>query len=52
MNLPHLFSPTKLGALELANRIVMAPMTRNRAEPDGTPTDLMAGTTAPVPRLA
>ena len=42
MNLPHLFSPTKLGALELANRIVMAPMTRNRAEPDGTPTDLMA----------
>ena len=26
-----LFSPFQLGALKLANRIVMAPMTRNRA---------------------
>ena len=29
-----LFSPLQLGALHLQNRIVMAPMTRNRAEPD------------------
>ena len=37
----HLFDPLQLGALHLANRIVMAPMTRNRAEPDGTPGALM-----------
>lgn len=28
-----LFEPLRLGAVELPNRIVMAPMTRNRAEP-------------------
>ena len=32
-----LFEPLQLGELRLANRIVMAPMTRNRAEADGTP---------------
>ena len=26
-----LFSPIRIGALDLANRIVMAPLTRNRA---------------------
>ena len=36
-----LFEPVQLGELKLANRIVMAPMTRNRAEPDGTPNDAM-----------
>ncbi len=36
-----LFQPLSLGAIELANRIVMAPMTRNRADSDGTPNDLM-----------
>lgn len=36
-----LFTPLKLGELELPNRIVMAPLTRNRA-PDAIPTDLMA----------
>lgn len=40
--MPDLFSPTKLGRLELANRVVMAPMTRSRATNDGTPTDAMA----------
>ncbi|MDL5364532.1 alkene reductase [Xanthomonas sp. NCPPB 2654] len=30
-----LFTPLRLGAIELANRIVMAPLTRNRAEGDG-----------------
>ncbi|MBU7435821.1 alkene reductase [Paraburkholderia fungorum] len=37
-----LFAPTTLGALELANRIVMAPLTRSRAGEDGVPTDLHA----------
>lgn len=36
-----LFSPVALGAIELANRIVMAPMTRDRAGPDDVPTALM-----------
>ena len=36
-----LFSPVALGAIELANRIVMAPMTRDRAGPDDVPTPLM-----------
>ncbi|MBV0934718.1 alkene reductase [Marinobacterium weihaiense] len=36
-----LFSTIRIGALELANRIVMAPMTRNRADADGVPSDLM-----------
>jgi NADPH2 dehydrogenase/N-ethylmaleimide reductase len=37
----HLFEPLVLGELHLRNRIVMAPMTRNRAQPDGVPTDAM-----------
>ncbi|MFD7206143.1 alkene reductase [Streptomyces sp. NPDC059893] len=37
-----LLDPTRLGRHELANRLVIAPMTRNRAESDGTPTPLMA----------
>lgn len=37
-----LFAPARLGALELPNHLVMAPMTRNRAEDDGTPPPLMA----------
>ncbi|GAB3103703.1 alkene reductase [Aestuariicella hydrocarbonica] len=32
-----LFSPTRLGDIDISNRIVMAPMTRSRALPDGTP---------------
>jgi len=43
--MPHskatLFDPVIVGALHLANRIVMAPLTRNRA-PDAVPTALMA----------
>ena len=39
---PHLFTPVKLGAIELKNRIVMAPLTRARTEVDHIPTDLMA----------
>jgi N-ethylmaleimide reductase len=37
-----LFEPLVLGELRLANRIVMAPMTRNRADADGVPGELMA----------
>ena len=37
-----LFSPFRLGSLELSNRIVMAPMTRNRAGPGNAPTALNA----------
>jgi len=35
------FSPVRLGALALRNRIIMAPMTRDRAGPHDEPTDLM-----------
>jgi N-ethylmaleimide reductase len=37
-----LFSPVHVGKLALRNRIVMAPMTRNRAGPGEVPTALMA----------
>src|SRR5256885_12270902 len=37
-----LFSPTQLGGLSLANRFVMAPLTRSRAGDDGVPTELHA----------
>ncbi len=35
-----LFSPAKLGSIALKNRIVMAPLTRNRAGDGGVPHDL------------
>lgn len=38
----RLFTPARLGDLDLPHRLVMAPLTRNRAAADGTPTDLMA----------
>jgi len=39
--MPTLFDPLKLGALTLPNRILMAPLTRSRATPDGrVPTPL------------
>jgi N-ethylmaleimide reductase len=37
-----LFSPVTIGALSLRNRVVMAPMTRNRATVDHIPTPIMA----------
>ncbi len=39
--MPSLFKPAQAGSLDLANRIVLAPLTRNRA-PDAIPTPLMA----------
>ncbi len=41
--MPTLFDPLRLGALELPNRIIMAPLTRCRATPDTrVPTPIMA----------
>ena len=37
-----LFDPVQMGDIALANRIVMAPLTRDRAGPGRTPTPLMA----------
>lgn len=39
--MPTLFDPVQAGALHLPNRVVMAPLTRNRA-PHAVPTELMA----------
>lgn len=40
--MPDLFAPYQLGSLELANRLVMAPLTRNRAGAGEAPTELAA----------
>ncbi|MEU5402214.1 alkene reductase [Streptomyces sp. NPDC005963] len=37
-----LFEPVRLGRLDLPNRLVMAPLTRNRAGADGVPGTLMS----------
>ena len=37
-----LFEPVQLGSLVLANRVFMAPLTRNRAHADGVPSELAA----------
>ena len=39
---PTLFDPIRLGPYVLPHRVFMAPLTRGRADPDGTPTDIMA----------
>jgi len=38
----QLFTPVRVGRHTLPNRLVMAPMTRSRAQPDGTPGELAA----------
>jgi N-ethylmaleimide reductase len=38
----NLFTPIQVGAIHLKNRMVMAPMTRSRANPDRAPNVLMA----------
>jgi N-ethylmaleimide reductase len=38
----RLWEPVSLGRITLANRLAMAPMTRDRSTPSGTPTDLNA----------
>jgi N-ethylmaleimide reductase len=42
MNHASLFTPVTLGELQLPNRILMAPLTRCRADENHVPTDLMA----------
>ena len=39
---PELLAPARLGALRLPNRVVMAPLTRNRAGAHGVPQDINA----------
>ncbi len=39
-DLAPLFAPHRLNGLRLPNRIVMAPLTRNRAEAGGLPSEL------------
>ena len=36
-----LFSPEKLGNMDVKNRFIVAPMTRVSADPEGTPNDEM-----------
>jgi 2,4-dienoyl-CoA reductase-like NADH-dependent reductase (Old Yellow Enzyme family) len=36
-----LFQPAQLGAVAIPNRVLMAPLTRGRARPDGVPTPIM-----------
>ena len=38
----NLLTPARFGSIELRSRIVMAPMTRSRADADGDPNELMA----------
>lgn len=40
--MPTLFTPLKVGALTLPNRVVMAPLTRLRSGSTHIPNDLMA----------
>ena len=40
MTAPNLFTPLTLGAIELPNRVVMAPLTRNRAAAGNVPHEL------------
>lgn len=42
MNTRPLFAPVTVGRATLSNRLVMAPMTRSRAQADGTPGELAA----------
>ena len=39
--MPSLFDPITLGAIDAPNRILMAPLTRGRADRDAVPTDMM-----------
>ena len=40
--MPNLFDPIQLGAIRAPNRILMAPLTRGRADRDAVPTPIMA----------
>jgi 2,4-dienoyl-CoA reductase-like NADH-dependent reductase (Old Yellow Enzyme family) len=40
--MPDLFDPVRLGAIAAPNRVLMAPLTRGRADRDAVPTPIMA----------
>ena len=40
--MPNLFDPIDLGAIHARNRILMAPLTRGRADERAVPTPIMA----------
>lgn len=42
LRMNDIFSPVRLGELDLVNRVIMAPMTRDRAGPGDVPTEIMA----------
>jgi N-ethylmaleimide reductase len=42
MTTKSLFNPLRLGAIEIPNRIIMAPLTRMRAGANNVPTNLNA----------
>jgi len=43
VRMSKLFSPTRIGAIDLSHRVVLAPLTRMRADvPGNVPGDLMA----------
>jgi NADPH2 dehydrogenase len=42
MKMTYVWSPARVGAINLSNRLAMAPMTRSRANFDGTPSPLAA----------
>ena len=42
MNKNHLLSPVTIGSLQLANRVIMAPLTRSRTEQNHVPNSMMA----------
>ncbi len=44
-----LYTPVTLGSMNLANRLVMAPLTRIRSDEDGTPTMRWWSTTGSGP---
>ena len=46
-----LFDPIRLGPYVLPHRVFMAPLTRGRADLDGTPTDIMAVYYQPVVKV-
>jgi N-ethylmaleimide reductase len=52
MSIESLFSPRQLGALQLPNRIIMAPLTRMRAGANSVPTPLNAITLSALPRVS
>lgn len=40
--MPSLYEPTKVGSIEVKNRVFLAPLTRNRAKDDLSPSDMAA----------